>query len=285
IDSERRSGRLYHRSVGGPVTMASTRGTVMGGASRPPAAYAVFPYGDLFPVQCQLHVSTRRLAIRNAKLDLDRTFKVHPNGSFAADGQTCVAFLSRTPLMGVGLEESGMVALLRNETDQGVYPCKRKEHIFFMKTHKCASSSLQNVLFRYGDKHNLTIALPLTNANYFGHPGYFNRNMLQMETTHTHRPIVYSGGWVSWVFLTGIVHSSATRPATSTTSPMQRHFADEHHLQSSAIPAPDDCAKNQTTEKVASLDQQSRYAGATQRAENAAETSSLFGKAMSCIDY
>ncbi|XP_022657164.1 galactosylceramide sulfotransferase-like isoform X1 [Varroa destructor] len=96
------------------------------------------------------------------------------------------------PLIGVGLEESGMVVLLGNGSDQGVYSCRRKEHIFFMKTHKCASSSLQNVFFRYGDKHNLTIALPLTNANYFGHPAFFNRSMLQMETTHTRQPIVYS---------------------------------------------------------------------------------------------
>lgn len=35
----------------------------------------------------------------------------------------------------------------------------KKEHILFLKTHKCGSTSIQNILFRYGDNHNLCFVL------------------------------------------------------------------------------------------------------------------------------
>ncbi|XP_003739910.1 galactosylceramide sulfotransferase [Galendromus occidentalis] len=75
-----------------------------------------------------------------------------------------------------------------NTSDSASYACKKREHIYFMKTHKCASSSVQNVFFRYGDKHNLTFVLPPGGTNYFGHPKYFNRAMLPT----TVRPVTYS---------------------------------------------------------------------------------------------
>ncbi|XP_063877672.1 galactosylceramide sulfotransferase-like [Scylla paramamosain] len=45
--------------------------------------------------------------------------------------------------------------------------CSPRNNVAFLKTHKCASSAIQNILFRYGDKHNLHFALPVT-GNYFG---------------------------------------------------------------------------------------------------------------------
>lgn len=47
----------------------------------------------------------------------------------------------------------------------------------FMKTHKCGSSSLQNIFLRFGDTHDLFFALPKID-NYFGHPIRFNRRFL-----------------------------------------------------------------------------------------------------------
>lgn len=35
----------------------------------------------------------------------------------------------------------------------------KQEHILFLKTHKCGSTSIQNILFRYGDNHNLYFVL------------------------------------------------------------------------------------------------------------------------------
>ncbi|XP_050700188.1 galactosylceramide sulfotransferase-like [Eriocheir sinensis] len=50
--------------------------------------------------------------------------------------------------------------------------CTPSNHLFFLKTHKCASSTVQNILFRYGYSRNLTFALPRS-GNYLGHPKYF----------------------------------------------------------------------------------------------------------------
>jgi len=38
--------------------------------------------------------------------------------------------------------------------------CENVKNIVFLKTHKCASSSLQNIFLRYGEKHNLNFAVP-----------------------------------------------------------------------------------------------------------------------------
>ena len=48
--------------------------------------------------------------------------------------------------------------------------CKPKRKIGFLKTHKCASSSIQNVLMRFVIKNKLNVVLPgKTNLNFFGH--------------------------------------------------------------------------------------------------------------------
>ncbi|KAM8953773.1 galactose-3-O-sulfotransferase 2-like [Pelodytes ibericus] len=46
--------------------------------------------------------------------------------------------------------------------------CQPKKHIFFLKTHKTASSTIMNILFRFGDSRNLTFALPsmITHFSY-----------------------------------------------------------------------------------------------------------------------
>ncbi|XP_045136153.1 galactose-3-O-sulfotransferase 3-like isoform X5 [Portunus trituberculatus] len=45
--------------------------------------------------------------------------------------------------------------------------CLPRNNVAFLKTHKSASSAIQNILFRYGDKHNLHFALPNI-GNHFG---------------------------------------------------------------------------------------------------------------------
>ena len=45
--------------------------------------------------------------------------------------------------------------------------CKAKSRIGFLKTHKCASSSIQNILMRYALKHDLNVVLGEKN-NYLG---------------------------------------------------------------------------------------------------------------------
>ncbi|XP_067119342.1 galactosylceramide sulfotransferase-like [Centruroides vittatus] len=55
--------------------------------------------------------------------------------------------------------------------------CVPKTNVVFMKTHKCASSTIQNIFMRYGDLHNLTFVLPAS-RNYLGHPAPFKKTMV-----------------------------------------------------------------------------------------------------------
>ncbi|KAI1307275.1 Galactosylceramide sulfotransferase [Halotydeus destructor] len=69
---------------------------------------------------------------------------------------------------------------------------EKRKQIVFLKTHKAASSTLQNVFMRFGDTNNLFFALPRTN-NYFGHPMRFNRRyVLDPEILLHHYNLSYS---------------------------------------------------------------------------------------------
>ncbi|XP_054840104.1 galactose-3-O-sulfotransferase 2-like isoform X2 [Eublepharis macularius] len=51
--------------------------------------------------------------------------------------------------------------------------CKPRTHIVFLKVHKSASSTVMNILFRFGETHNLTFALPLNGGHQLNYPYYF----------------------------------------------------------------------------------------------------------------
>ncbi|XP_055522307.1 galactose-3-O-sulfotransferase 2-like [Leucoraja erinacea] len=51
-------------------------------------------------------------------------------------------------------------------------PCRPKTHLFFLKTHKTASSTVLNIMYRFGEARNLTFALPV--AYQFGYPQLFD---------------------------------------------------------------------------------------------------------------
>jgi len=62
-------------------------------------------------------------------------------------------------------EEKETVAEDENDISQWLFlspekACKPRHQVAFAKTHKTGSSSLQNILLRHGNKHNLTFALP-----------------------------------------------------------------------------------------------------------------------------
>ncbi|XP_067911021.1 galactosylceramide sulfotransferase isoform X2 [Heterodontus francisci] len=56
--------------------------------------------------------------------------------------------------------------------------CTPKEDILFMKTHKTASSTILNILFRFGQKHRLKFAFP-NGRNDFYYPSYFDRSQVK----------------------------------------------------------------------------------------------------------
>ncbi|GIY82166.1 galactosylceramide sulfotransferase [Caerostris extrusa] len=55
--------------------------------------------------------------------------------------------------------------------------CTPRNNIVFLKTHKCASSSIQNIFNRYGFRKKLTFVLP-AKGSYIGHPEPFNWSMV-----------------------------------------------------------------------------------------------------------
>ncbi|XP_021268848.1 galactosylceramide sulfotransferase isoform X2 [Numida meleagris] len=56
--------------------------------------------------------------------------------------------------------------------------CRPKLDIMFMKTHKTASSTILNILFRFGEKHRLKFAFP-NGRNDFYYPSFFERSQVQ----------------------------------------------------------------------------------------------------------
>lgn len=46
-------------------------------------------------------------------------------------------------------------------------------NVMFLKTHKTAGSSVLNVLFRFAETHNLSVALPVGSGFHLGYPWLF----------------------------------------------------------------------------------------------------------------
>ncbi|TRY93350.1 hypothetical protein DNTS_007731 [Danionella cerebrum] len=57
--------------------------------------------------------------------------------------------------------------------------CKPKNHIVFLKTHKTASSTILNILYRFGESHNLTFALPLNMHSQLFYPAFFGTHFVE----------------------------------------------------------------------------------------------------------
>jgi len=55
--------------------------------------------------------------------------------------------------------------------------CLPQTKVGFLKLHKCASSTVQNILFRFGEEHQLNFVLPAKN-NYLGKEVPFNRSQV-----------------------------------------------------------------------------------------------------------
>ena len=53
--------------------------------------------------------------------------------------------------------------------------CTPQRNIAFLKMHKCGSSTVQNILFRYGDQHNLDFVMPPID-NLFMKGAFFDKD-------------------------------------------------------------------------------------------------------------
>lgn len=104
-----------------------------------------------------------------------------------------VCFVVTLLLRGAALLPDPLVALGRLASDKLSPPplppwllgppedqCPAKENIAFLKTHKCASTAIQNILLRYGEQRHLLFAIPP--GNYFGGgKKYVHPDMLKVD--------------------------------------------------------------------------------------------------------
>lgn len=61
----------------------------------------------------------------------------------------------------------------------GASSCRPRTHVFFLKVHKSASSTVSNILFRFGEKHGLRFALPAGGAADFSYPRPFQASFVE----------------------------------------------------------------------------------------------------------
>ncbi|NXO39638.1 G3ST2 sulfotransferase, partial [Locustella ochotensis] len=58
-------------------------------------------------------------------------------------------------------------------------PCHAKTNVMFLKTHKTASSTVLNIMFRFAEKYNLTVALPAGQLFHLGYPKIFMSHFVE----------------------------------------------------------------------------------------------------------
>uniref|UniRef100_A0A8C5MT38 Galactose-3-O-sulfotransferase 2 n=1 Tax=Leptobrachium leishanense TaxID=445787 RepID=A0A8C5MT38_9ANUR len=71
------------------------------------------------------------------------------------------------------------------DTSPFIDSCKPKNHIFFLKTHKTASSTVMNILFRFGDSRNLAFAFPF--QSQFSYPSFFSSKFVKGFTEQSNK--------------------------------------------------------------------------------------------------
>lgn len=66
--------------------------------------------------------------------------------------------------------------LVKNSTPRDEKGCSPKKNVVFLKTHKTGSSTLTNILNRFGDKNNLVFVVPTEKYNRLGWPWFFQED-------------------------------------------------------------------------------------------------------------
>ena len=58
--------------------------------------------------------------------------------------------------------------------------CRERRKIIFAKTHKTGSTTLQNILFRFGQENSLLFVLPKSGTHYFNLKSHFRKSMADL---------------------------------------------------------------------------------------------------------
>ena len=63
--------------------------------------------------------------------------------------------------------------------------CTPTRKLIFAKTHKTGSTTLQNIIFRFGEKNHLMFVLPKSKSHFFNLKAHFTVQMAELYTHHT----------------------------------------------------------------------------------------------------
>ncbi|XP_074009903.1 galactose-3-O-sulfotransferase 2 [Numenius arquata] len=66
-----------------------------------------------------------------------------------------------------------------SKSHEELLPCHAKTNVMFLKTHKTASSTILNIMFRFAEKYNLTVALPANELVHLGYPQTFQASFVE----------------------------------------------------------------------------------------------------------
>ena len=117
---------------------------------------------------------------RNEKMEPEKTKDAdedavkNPETRFVNDTQEAARGSgAKKDAIAITRHETGIVPTIYSSLPVKVQEtCKEKKNILLLKTHKTGSSTLQNIIYRYGDVRDLTFALPVTDV-YMGCPDKF----------------------------------------------------------------------------------------------------------------
>ncbi|KAJ8025320.1 Galactose-3-O-sulfotransferase 3 [Holothuria leucospilota] len=80
-----------------------------------------------------------------------------------------------------------------------VKPCTPKHNVAFLRTHKTGSSTLQAILYRYGELHDLSFALPEKGSN-LGSPRLFHPRFIRPTKNKKYNMLVGHARYDKWGF-------------------------------------------------------------------------------------
>ncbi|KAK9508482.1 hypothetical protein O3M35_006029 [Rhynocoris fuscipes] len=95
---------------------------------------------------------------------------------------TIIQFSNQRDSLKLPAISKSLSAIVRyNELNKNEETC-----VMFLKAHKCASTTVQNILMRFGYSRGLDFVLPLT-GNYIGNPELFDPSLIPAELTSPSR--------------------------------------------------------------------------------------------------
>ena len=81
----------------------------------------------------------------------------------------------------VNVTKEPLVKENNNTTENSCTPTRK---LIFAKTHKTGSTTLQNIIFRFGEKNHLMFVLPKSKSHFFNLKAHFTVQMAELYSHH-----------------------------------------------------------------------------------------------------